>query len=84
MSFSVANYEPRQQMPLTLRSVVTPGNNLGLFKERQKMARDAKIPQLEDTMSQKGMMKPGGRLAPLLTLILGLELFGTNVMYSWF
>ena len=27
MSHAVANYEPRPQMPLTLRPVTTPGNN---------------------------------------------------------
>jgi len=36
MSIAVANYEPRPQMPLTLRPVITPGNNLTEFTRRQR------------------------------------------------
>ena len=36
MSQAVANYEPRPQMPLTLRPVITPGNNAVEFARRQK------------------------------------------------
>lgn len=61
-SFNVANYEPRLQMPLTLRGVVTPGNNPSLFKERQRIAREAKAAQSgKVSSSTKGMMKPGGK-----------------------
>ncbi|KAH8684771.1 hypothetical protein BGZ60DRAFT_398282 [Tricladium varicosporioides] len=40
-SLAVANYEPRPQMPLTLRPVVTPGNNPVEFARREKIKRDA-------------------------------------------
>lgn len=60
MSFSLANYEPRPQMPLTLRGVVTPGNNPIQFKERQRLAREAKAAQHGKAQGgPKGMMKPG-------------------------
>ena len=60
MSFTVANYEPRPQMPLTLRPVVTPGNNPNLFKERQRATREAKAAKEGRTGSNyKGMMLPG-------------------------
>ncbi|KAI9826588.1 MAG: Chromatin structure-remodeling complex protein rsc9 [Thelocarpon impressellum] len=60
MSFTVANYEPRPQMPLTLRPVVTPGNNPGLFKERQRIAREAKsVREAGTSQNYKGMMLPG-------------------------
>jgi len=36
MSLAVTNYEPRPQMPLTLRPVITPGNNPVEFARRQK------------------------------------------------
>lgn len=63
MALTIANYEPKPQMPLTLRGVVTPGNNPGLFKERQRLTREAtsmqsgRIPSL----IAKGVMKPGGQ-----------------------
>jgi chromatin structure-remodeling complex subunit RSC9 len=41
MSLAVANYEPRPQMPLTLRPVITPGNNPTEFARRQKALKDA-------------------------------------------
>ncbi|KAI9736533.1 MAG: Chromatin structure-remodeling complex protein rsc9 [Claussenomyces sp. TS43310] len=40
MSHAVANYEPRPQMPLTLRPVVTPGNNPVEFARRQRALRE--------------------------------------------
>ena len=43
ISLAVANYEPRPQMPLTLRPVITPGNNAVEFAKRQKMIRDAAL-----------------------------------------
>ncbi|KAI9765447.1 MAG: Chromatin structure-remodeling complex protein rsc9 [Geoglossum simile] len=60
MSFTVANYEPRPQMPLTLRPVITPGNNPELFKQRQKALRDSQASKGGQTApSYKGMMLPG-------------------------
>lgn len=47
-------------MPLTLRGVITPGNNPGLFKERQRLAREAKA-RVKVSAETKGMMKPGGK-----------------------
>jgi chromatin structure-remodeling complex subunit RSC9 len=40
MSPAVTNYEPRVQMPLTLRTVLTPGNNAVEWARRQKVARE--------------------------------------------
>src|SRR5436190_21862583 len=55
MSFTIANYEPRPQMPLTLRPVVTPGNNPGLFpREGGRTGRGA--------TNFKGLMLPGSKL----------------------
>ncbi|SLM34566.1 DNA-binding RFX-type winged-helix domain [Lasallia pustulata] len=60
MSFSIAGYEPKPQMPLTLRGVITPGNNPALFKERQRISREARAGKLGTSApSYKGMMLPG-------------------------
>lgn len=40
MSQAVANYEPRPQMPLTLRPVITPANNPAEFARRQRDSRE--------------------------------------------
>lgn len=62
MSFSIAGYEPKPQMPLTLRGVITPGNNPALFKERQRISREARAGKLGTSApSYKGMMLPGSR-----------------------
>ena len=72
-SFNFANYEPKPQMPLTLRGVVTPGNNPGLFKERQRLAREAKAAQHGKAQGgPKGMMKPGGEYSLSLPKWVGL------------
>ena len=60
INFSVANYEPRQPMPLTLRGVVTPSNNPSLFKEKQRLQREGRSSQHAKIVSHKGMIKPGG------------------------
>ena len=58
----MANYEPRPQVPLTLRPVVTPGNNLNLFKERQRMLKEAKAAkESRPAANYKGLMLPGSR-----------------------
>ncbi|KAI9776403.1 MAG: Chromatin structure-remodeling complex protein rsc9 [Geoglossum umbratile] len=60
MSFTVANYEPRPQMPLTLRQVVTLGNNPELFRQRQKALRESQASKGGRVASNyKGMMLPG-------------------------
>ena len=59
--FAIANYEPRPQMPLTLRPIMTPSYNAAMFEERQKLARTARKAELGlISPSTKGMMKPGG------------------------
>lgn len=40
MSPAVANYEPRPQMPLTLRTVITPGNNPIEWTRRQRLMKE--------------------------------------------
>ncbi|EKD13911.1 uncharacterized protein L3040_005477 [Drepanopeziza brunnea f. sp. 'multigermtubi'] len=61
ISQAVANYEPRPQMPLTLRAIVTPGNAPSEFAKRKKALQDAArsasghVP----TPSQRGIMLPG-------------------------
>ncbi|KAF6230863.1 hypothetical protein HO173_010979 [Letharia columbiana] len=58
--FAIANYEPRPQMPLTLRPIMTPSYNAAMFEERQKLARMARKVELGlISPSTKGMMKPG-------------------------
>ncbi|TVY30982.1 Chromatin structure-remodeling complex subunit [Lachnellula hyalina] len=42
-SQAVERYEPRPQMPLTLRPVITPGNNAVEFSRRQKAYRDTAL-----------------------------------------
>ena len=67
MSFSIASYEPRPQMPLTLRPVVTPGNNPNLFQEKVRLIRTATATRLGDIkQNYKGMMLPGSQyLSPI-------------------
>ena len=60
-SATVANYEPRPQMPLTLRPVITPGNNPGEFARRQKALRDAQAMGTGRQQASKGIMFPGSK-----------------------
>lgn len=58
--FSITNYEPRAQIPMTLRPITTPGNNYPAFKAQIKRARDQKRMLLGMTSPHvQGMMKPG-------------------------
>ncbi|RDL37043.1 ARID-like protein [Venustampulla echinocandica] len=61
MSLAVANYEPRPQMPLTLRPVITPGNNPVEFARRQKAKRDnlAAASGRPAPATNRGVMLPG-------------------------
>ncbi|KAK0121168.1 Chromatin structure-remodeling complex protein rsc9 [Cadophora gregata f. sp. sojae] len=60
MSLAVANYEPRPQMPLTLRQVITPGNSAVEFARLQKVLKDAAAAGHGRTLaSTKGIMLPG-------------------------
>ena len=40
LSHAVTNYEPRPQMPLTLRTVITPGNNPVEWARRQRLIKE--------------------------------------------
>lgn len=63
MSMTVTNYEPRPPMPLTLRSVMTPGNNFVEFN-RRRVAAEA-IAQGKPAVSrQSGPMLPGSNSTP--------------------
>jgi chromatin structure-remodeling complex subunit RSC9 len=60
MSYAVTNYEPRPQIPLTLRPVVTPANNPAEFSRRQRMLRDqAAIAAGTKAPPPQRMMLPG-------------------------
>jgi chromatin structure-remodeling complex subunit RSC9 len=63
MSLAVANYEPRPQMPLTLRGVITPGNNPTEFARRQKALKDAAAiaSGRAPVASKGGIMLPGSK-----------------------
>lgn len=61
-SNTIANYEPKSHVPLTLRPVITPGNNAIAFRERTKRVRDAHREKLEKANpGYKGMMLPGSK-----------------------
>ncbi|KAI6715192.1 hypothetical protein PZA11_006023 [Diplocarpon coronariae] len=60
ISQAVANYEPRPQMPLTLRAVVTPGNAPGEFAKRQKALKNAAaVAAGRVPAAPRGVMLPG-------------------------
>ncbi|XMA17336.1 hypothetical protein WAI453_010127 [Rhynchosporium graminicola] len=60
MSLAVANYEPRPQMPLTLRQVITPGNSAVEFARLQRVLKDAAaVAHGRAPSSTKGIMLPG-------------------------
>jgi len=58
-SAAVANYEPRPQMPLTLRPVITPGNNAAEFKRRALQAKQQYDAANGHSQPTKGVMFPG-------------------------
>ena len=65
MSMTVANYEPRPQMPLTLRQVITPGNNPAEFARRERAMAAALSGR---TVSQPPkIMLPGSEVPYTLT-----------------
>lgn len=62
-SMAVANYEPRPQMPLTLRPVLTPGNNPAEFIKRKKQLRDAALAAQGRAPARKqDMVLPGSKI----------------------
>lgn len=60
-SSAVANYEPRPQMPLTLRPVITPGNNAAEFKRRAVQAKQQQDAANGVSQPTKGIMFPGSK-----------------------
>src|SRR5271154_6879051 len=44
-TFSLDRYEPRQPMALTLRSVITPGNNAAVFHARKAAVKMQNVPK---------------------------------------
>lgn len=58
MSMAVTNYEPRPQMPLTLRPVITPGNNPAEFARRQR-AQAQNSTNSKPASSMQRLMLPG-------------------------
>ncbi|KAI1000521.1 hypothetical protein K3495_g7672 [Podosphaera aphanis] len=59
ISPAVTNYEPRSQIPLTLRSVITPGNNPVEFYKRQKMLKKQASLLGKPQPQNKGVILPG-------------------------
>lgn len=60
--FAIQNYEPPPRTALTLRPIMTPGNNPAHFRENQRRAREARKVELGlVSPTIKGMMKPGGK-----------------------
>ncbi|KAI9666056.1 MAG: Chromatin structure-remodeling complex protein rsc9 [Bathelium mastoideum] len=57
VSMTLANYEPRPQLPLTLKPVTTPANNPEYFSQKRARAKD----DIAGRAAQKhrGMMLPG-------------------------
>jgi len=59
---ALLGYEPKQQLPLTLRPVLTSGNNPDQFKANQKALRDALLATRSKTVPPvKGLMLPGSK-----------------------
>lgn len=61
-SLAVERYEPRPQMPLTLRPVITFGNNSAEFSRRQKAYRDTALTAAyarNPAPVNRGVMLPG-------------------------
>lgn len=62
-SLAVASYEPRPQMPLTLRPITTPGNNPAAFAQHQKLLRTAALAANgRDPPQKAGIILPGSEL----------------------
>jgi chromatin structure-remodeling complex subunit RSC9 len=59
LSQIVANYEPRPQLPLTLRPVITPANNPTEFQRRQRLLRDQVAVASGKSAQSQRIMLPG-------------------------
>lgn len=59
LSQAVASYEPRPQMPLTLRPVITPANNPVDFFRRQRALREQAMAGSAKPVPSPRMMLPG-------------------------
>jgi chromatin structure-remodeling complex subunit RSC9 len=62
-SFKIEKYEPRPQIPLNLRPVLTSARNPTLSKEKVKRIRDAHIARTGRSLllSYQGMILPGSK-----------------------
>ena len=59
-SFNMANYEPRQPVPLLLRNVITPANSPALFKEKIRRIRNVQLAKMgRAPLEEKPPMLPG-------------------------
>lgn len=56
-SMTLANYEPRQQYPLSLKPVTTPGNNPEHYRLKRKHQQEANASHV--AKKYKGLMLPG-------------------------
>jgi chromatin structure-remodeling complex subunit RSC9 len=54
---TLANYEPRQQLPLTLKPVTTPSNNPDYYRLKRKHQQEAQASDV--AKKHKGLMLPG-------------------------
>ncbi len=69
-SLAVANYEPRPQMPLTLRPIVTPGNNPVAFANQKRLLRNAALAATGRLPSPKaGMVLPGSKFKVFIVIL---------------
>jgi chromatin structure-remodeling complex subunit RSC9 len=59
LSQVVANYEPRSQLPLTLRPVITPANNSTEFQRRQRLLREQVATSSAKSAQNQRIMLPG-------------------------
>lgn len=56
-SMNLASYEPSQPVPLSLKPVITPGNNPDHYKLKRKLQQDAQASHV--TKKYNGLMLPG-------------------------
>ena len=78
--YAIQNYEPPPRMALTLRPIMTPGNNPAHFRENQRRAREARKVELGlVSPTIKGMMKPGGKY-----FTEPIEGLNADLLQSWF
>lgn len=57
LNTTLANYEPRQSYPLTLKPVTTPANSPDYYRNKRKQEQEASVSQIAKRF--KGLMLPG-------------------------